>query len=796
MKKNSMCFVFESLALLHMKKNLVCNIYKIFCLLFHFSSFKIRKLRILLFNLAFKLIKYRLPLVFLSIISLVINNSIYADVKLNKKIKLIYDNASIFVTPDLNYSFSNLPQNKYQITIRLNNYDDLHNWCFGFFMLYVFVNPQNVGHMTICDVKTKLCESLIVDKKQEEFNLSSFTQPDIYSLGHITLLKPKHNFLLKAGSSYEINIHGLSSEPKNISAVPQKLFLYEKDTNNFINIKSLVNLKSEKIQNKVIKNSAKLPYPTDNIKYTPILPLPQVVKIMEPYRTIYVPYINIPQVYMCNPDQEYYEKNLNCNKIKYQSEGYILEINDQIDNKFNNYKSPNQIVIYANSSAGVFYAKQTLDQLQNYYHSQIPVQQIIDYPRYKYRGIMLDVARHFFSIEEVKKMLDVMASHKLNTLRLHLADDEGWRIELAKYPNLVKIGSVRGFNKVIGASNLIEGYDTNIQDEYQGYYNQNQIKDLIHYANDLQITIIPEIELPGHSRAMKRSLPDLLFEPQDTSNYYTVQGYNDNLLPICKYNIGNNFTKTINNIISEITDLFNGQTTVYAIKNEISISGDEVPHMAFSELKYCEFGQWYGKNTVEITHLFFKNIIDNLPDIKLSGFSQIIEDAQVRIDPNTDIILSPQNVGHIWLWQKSSAYIDKSGEFIKNTLLNSPYDVVLGFADLVYFDMRYTNSWDEVGLYWAVDHADTEDVLKIGKFNVPNAVGVEGALWSELIPNSNQLFYMALPRMSGLAEAGWSRQSNLNWQHLSTRLGNGKTGFLAYLHQKHKVKYHGYPNGI
>ena len=779
-------------------------------------------------------------------------------------INAIITNATINVSPEhdmlYKYSITNKNSvNNVNLTIKFISHDNLKEWNFGFFMLYVFIKPDNVGDMTICADKTIKCMRLMIDQKPLEHTLANFMLPDTHTLGHITFLKPQHDFQLKSGKAYTITLHSIKSNPQNQTAMPQKLFIYDVATKKFIKIhvnkyatylnnqniysndlklhlhdiapyllpvcgvvhhfpviptcssiqkntplkhnvqNAILNNKSNICSRVIVKSQAAL------MVQTPIVPLPQIVeidkssmnnaKINNAPAIVNIPLKIIPQVFMCQASNQLAE----CAAINNQPEGYILDIT--------NHSGVN---IYANTTTGIFYAKESLLQLQTYYKSKMQVQRIIDYPRYKYRGIMLDVVRHFFTIDEIKKLLDVMAAHKLNTLHLHLADDEGWRIAIKAYPELVTIGSIRGFGKILGAANLIdESIDktnrtnnakikyTDINEIYQGYYTAAQIKDLIRYANMLHITIIPDIEVLGHARAMKRALPELLFEPTDTSSYVTVQGYTDNILPVCKYNAEAKFTQTINEIIKQVTLLFAKQTTIYAVPNEIGLGGDEVPTDAFSGLKYCELGQWRGLDVNQIKNLYYKNIAEALPNYKISGFQEIIEDDNGEFNSKPNSIVPAKNVGHIWHWRPSNECKIKKhqGQHLQG-LSQDNYPIVLEFADLSYFDIRYAKSWTETGLYWAANYANTYDAMRIGTININSAVGVEGVMWSELIPTVDHLFYMALPKMAGLAEAGWSDQEELNWQNLAVRLGCGDAGFLAYINTRYGVRYRGYPNGI
>jgi hexosaminidase len=320
---------------------------------------------------------------------------------------------------------------------------------------------------------------------------------------------------------------------------------------------------------------------------------------------------------------------------------------------------------------------------------------------------------------------------------------------------------------------------------------------LVAYANARQITIIPEIEMPGHTKALKKSMPDIFFDMNDRSRYLSVQGYNDSVLPICKYGTDSKFTSTLNGIITDIAALFANQTTINYTKNEVSLSGDEVPKEAFTNYAACNEGAYRGLNGESIAHVFFKQLSTNLPGFKLSGWQQLVQSNDGVIGAN---VLDPKATGHVWEWLPTNS-MPVSGLEMSANLSKAGYPTVLDFANLSYFDMRYSTKWEEPGLYWATNAGDTFSALIAGLSidhiaDTSNILGIEGALWSELVPSREHLFYMILPKMSGLADAAWSDKSDISWRSLAVRLGCGKTGFLDYLNKQYNIRYRGYPDGI
>lgn len=185
------------------------------------------------------------------------------------------------------------------------------------------------------------------------------------------------------------------------------------------------------------------------------------------------------------------------------------------------------ITAEAGSQSGFIYAAATLLQLieqQGVESFSVPCCKIVDKPRFKYRGMMLDCARHFHSLEDVKRLINQLALYKFNVFHWHLTDDEGWRIEIKQLPQLTDIGAWRGLNEAL------EPQYTHLAQRYGGYYTQQEIREVIAYAEKRGITVIPEIDIPGHCRAAIKSLPEMLVEQEDTTAYKSIQHYTDNVL--------------------------------------------------------------------------------------------------------------------------------------------------------------------------------------------------------------------------------------------------------------------------
>lgn len=710
------------------------------------------------------------------------------------------------VIPESGNSFSS----RFDLQVAKN----ITDWKLGFFMLQVLSKPGYQIQMQICDVSSLQCGNLLLDRNPVPYSLKGVESQDFTS-GHITILKPATKFELNKGHNYQVRIQGLKNVPKNISMMPQSFFLLDQtqviplvvkeyDTR-FYNESTLVSVEANTIKERWHGNIAPI---------SPLVPLPQQVmygkgflnlesqiRVNNSFGNSAGAYYVLRQIQnslehvegIANSDNAKMSLNIfNCNahpveceELNDNPEGYRLEI------------KPQGINLYAIDAPGLFYGYQSLLQLFYFYGKSLPFQEIIDYPEYKYRGLMLDVARHYFTTTQIKQIIDVMAMHKLNTLHLHLADDEAWRIALSKYPELTRQSGIRYQGYKIGPSNLIDGkFDiTNTQKtqyenaatQYQGIYTTQAILDLISYANLQGIKIIPEIEMPSHARSLKKALPKLYDFSKPVS--YLSGGYSDNVLPVYKYGTDEYFTNTINGITTDVANLFSGQFVANNISHEISLSGDEVPLGAYPE----------SASVAAVSQEFFMKLSANLDDYRISGWQQMVQNDDGTIGEN---VIKPDHVGHIWAWLPVENKNGISGMEMAKQLLEQEYPVVADFADYAYLDIRYSQRFMEPGLYWSTPYVDTWKTFMLGRQVAPlkaeykTFAGVEGALWTELVPGQEHLWYMLLPKLSGIAEAGWSNPQTDNWEEFSRRLGCGNKGFLNYIAINAKVNYRGYPSGM
>ncbi len=424
----------------------------------------------------------------------------------------------------------------------------------------------------------------------------------------------------------------------------------------------------------------------------------------------------------------------------------------------------NSVDIKGGSSRAVFYAIQSLRQMMpagienGEQMNKIRIQnvKIQDEPRFSYRGGMLDVCRHFFTVEEVKNYIDILALHKLSVFHWHLTEDQGWRIEIKKYPELTQIGSLRK-QTVIGKNT--GKYDGIPYGPY--FFTQNQIKDVIRYAADRYITIIPEIELPGHALAALATYPEL----GCTGGPYEVcQMWGVFPQVFCA---GNEKTfEFLENVLTEVAELFPSDM--------IHIGGDECPKDAWKKCKKCQkrIKKENLKNEEELQSYVIHRVEAFLKTKgkKIIGWDEILEGG-----------VSPTATVMSWRGKKGGIMAAQKGNH-----------VVMTPNDYVYFD--YYQSKDikneplciggfvDVAKVYSLDPTEgltPEQGEKI--------IGVQANLWTEYISTFSHAEYMLLPRLAALSEVGWTASDKKNYNDFlnRARLLTQRYEALGYNYAKH-----------
>lgn len=404
--------------------------------------------------------------------------------------------------------------------------------------------------------------------------------------------------------------------------------------------------------------------------------------------------------------------------------------------------TPQQVTI-AGKGAGLFYGIQTLMQLMPLERSataKLPCVQIEDYPRFGYRGMHLDVARHFFSVEFVKKYIDLMAMYKLNTFHWHLTDDQGWRIEIKKYPRLTEVGSQR-------AQTLIGNYHDHDPQEfdntpYGGFYTQDQIRDVIKYAADRYITIIPEIDMPGHSEAAVAAYPQLSCDPSRTYAVgQTWGGFGDIYCPT-EYTFG-----FLEDVLTEVMNLFPSKY--------IHIGGDEVNKEAWRKSDFCQkLMKKLHLRDVEALQSYFIQRIEKFVNSKgrsVIGWDEILEGG---LAPNATVMS--------WRTEAGGIAAAKQNHYVIMTPSSAGlyFDHSQGKSTLEPLNIGGNEPYNKVYGYNPVPAALTPDQQKY-------ILGVQGNLWTEYIPTESKVEYMLMPRLMALSEVAWTSLSNKNFKDFS-----------------------------
>ncbi len=399
-------------------------------------------------------------------------------------------------------------------------------------------------------------------------------------------------------------------------------------------------------------------------------------------------------------------------------EGYILDVDT------------NQIKVSANTKIGLMYAITTIRQVMTTDsatgHLFIPCAKVVDYPKYAYRGMHLDVSRHFFSVEVIKRYLDELARLKYNYFHWHLTDDQGWRIEIKKYPLLTDVGGWR-----------TEKDGT----KHGGFYTQDEIREIVAYAADLNITVVPELDLPGHASAAIAAYPKLSCHGRkiEVPNKWGIM--QDVFCPTDSTII---FLK---NVLDEMVTLFPSQL--------FHLGGDEVPKKQWKESN--EVKQLKEQNDLtsyeQVQHYFMQELTSHL---RTKGKAVIGWGEVVRGGMSDSLIVMS------WRGKHAGIIAAKKG-----------HPVIMASRFSCYFD--YPQSWKEKKSAWWMTRTTLRKVYRytptaktLTKEQNKQVMGGEGTLWTEYVATEAQLFHQLKPRVSALSEAFWG--TNTNYKHFKQRL--------------------------
>ncbi|MEN8247553.1 MAG: family 20 glycosylhydrolase [Bacteroidota bacterium] len=428
---------------------------------------------------------------------------------------------------------------------------------------------------------------------------------------------------------------------------------------------------------------------------------------------------------------------------KLGEEGYRIEINKSI-------------VITANEPNGIFYGTQTLLQLLPpeimgnepiEVALKIPKVRIEDIPRFQHRGMMLDVCRHFMTADSVKRFIDLLAMHKMNSFHWHLTEDQGWRIEIKKYPKLTEIGSKRKETIVAKSFNPYVGDGI----PHEGFYTQEEIKDIVQYAKERYVNIIPEIEFPGHSSAVLSAYPHLgcTGGPYEVA---TVWGVHEDVQ--CAGN--EEVYKFAEDVLTEVMELFPSKY--------IHIGGDECPKTRWEECKKCQtkIKEEGLKDEHELQSYFIRRLekILNNNGRDLIGWDEILEGG---LAPNATVMS--------WRGMKGGIEAAKQNHrVIMSPVSHCYFDHYQGDPDLEPLAIGGYTSLRKVYSFEPIPEELSAEESKL-------ILGAQANLWTEYIPNYRHAEYMVTPRISALAEVVWSKSESRDWENFQQRI---KTQILRF----------------
>lgn len=428
--------------------------------------------------------------------------------------------------------------------------------------------------------------------------------------------------------------------------------------------------------------------------------------------------------------------------------------------------TPSNIVITASQPNGFFYAVQTLYQLlppavygstkQKSAEWSIPAVEIEDAPRFAYRGLMLDVSRHFSELDYIYKFIDQLAIHKMNTFHWHLTDDQGWRIEIKKYPKLTEIGSKR-------KETLIDYYYTNWPQQFDGkehggYYTQEQIKAVVAYAASKYITVIPEIEMPGHALAAIASYPELSCTPDTTYDVTGTWGVFDEV-----YCPNEKTFAFLEGVLDEVVELFPS--------SYIHIGGDECPKTAWKSCAHCQ-------NLIKELGLkddTTPNVADGKKHTKeeklqsyvITRMEKYLNGKGRNIIGWDEILeggLAPNATVMSWRGVEGGMAAAKAGH---NAIMTpNPYvylDHYQEDPEIAPVTIGGYNTLKKTYSYNPVPD-DADELVK------KHIIGIQGNIWNEYIQNNDRRDYQTFPRAIAIAETGWTENRNKDWKNFCHRM--------------------------
>jgi len=481
--------------------------------------------------------------------------------------------------------------------------------------------------------------------------------------------------------------------------------------------------------------------------------------------------------------------------------GILLNLNEDYPGSEEAYSiqvTEENIELTSSGNAGIFYAIQSLRSLISNHDSEnleLSAVKISDEPAFGYRGMHLDVARNFQDKENVLRLLDLMGMYKLNKFHFHLTDDEGWRLAIDGLPELTEVGGRRGHTETeehFLAPSYGSGPDPTPGASFgSGWYSRDEYIEILQFAHQRNIEVIPEIDVPGHARAAIKGMEVRfnrlsefgqseqaemyrLADPADESDYMSVQYFDDNVINVCRESTYNFMAKVFDEVI-----IMHEEAGVPL--NMIHVGGDEVPEGAWTESPACE--QYMEEHNIDRARDLFGHFFTRLEsmleqrDLQMAGWEEVGLNNEHN-GPKDDPEYKENVVPYVW-----SSIWGSGREDYAYMLANAGYKVVMSNASNLYLDMAYNKYWKEPGFYWAAmfDTKDTysfipydlyknaehdnygnpvspsqyDDAIQLSETGRENILGIQGQLWSETVNEPQRWEYMVLPRLLGLAERAW-----------------------------------------
>ncbi|WEK38078.1 MAG: family 20 glycosylhydrolase [Candidatus Pseudobacter hemicellulosilyticus] len=469
--------------------------------------------------------------------------------------------------------------------------------------------------------------------------------------------------------------------------------------------------------------------------------------------------------------------------------------------------TPQGVRILAGSNAGIFYGIQSLKALlppaawsAPAVSVRVPCAAVQDQPRFGYRSFLLDVARHFQPKAQLLKTLDLLSFYKINVFHLHFSEDEGWRVEIPGLPELTQIGGRRGF-PFDGNRQLPPSFGSGPDADHSrgsGFYSREDFVEILRYATERHIRVIPEIETPGHARAaiiaMKARYDRLLKEgkeaearefmlhdPADQSVYRSVQGWDDNVINVALPST----YRFLEKVVDGLRDMYREAN---APLTQVHMGGDEVPAGVWERSPVCQALLQQGSaltTTDDLWYYYYGKVYTLLKERGLGLYGW--EEAgmrKTRLDGRPHMIPNPDFANNSFQLDVWNNVLGWGAEDLAYRLANAGYQVVLSPVSNLYFDMAYQKAFDEPGYYWGgfadeykpwsfipfdyyrnsrtdvmgnpLDNSFYKGKDRLTDYGRKNTVGLQGLLWSETIISEQRMEYMILPKLMGLAERAWA----------------------------------------